>query len=239
MKICALAAVVSAGLAASALADTAALSANHDNSIFSELPTHSNGSGTGLFVGNTLQGGTRRALISFDLSSIPANATITGASVTLNMVQTAGGAINIGLHRVTTGWGEGASAGSGQGAPAQPGEATWTHAEFGIAGWGSAGGDFVAGASSSKSVGSSGAYTWSSSVAMVADVQGWLNDPSSNFGWMLIGDAVNGTAKRFASREFSDNELLQPVLNVEYTVVPAPASVALLGVAGLALRRRR
>ena len=37
---------------------------------------------------------------------------------------------------------------------------------------------------------------------MIEDVQSWIKDPGTNFGWILIGDeVVLGTAKRFDSRE--------------------------------------
>ena len=36
-------------------------------------------------------------------------------------------------------------------------------------------------------VGAIGQYTWSS-AQMVADVQGWLDNPASNFGWLMLGD---------------------------------------------------
>jgi hypothetical protein len=37
---------------------------------------------------------------------------------------------------------------------------------------------------------------------MVSDVQGWLDNPSGNFGWIMIGDESGPlTAKRFDSRE--------------------------------------
>src|SRR5206468_3825148 len=58
-------------------------------------------------------------------------------------------------------------------------------------------------------------YTFASSPALVADVQGWLDDPAANFGWMLICQAeqFNYTARRFGSREDLGNA---PYLVVEY-----------------------
>ena len=49
------------------------------------------------------------------------------------------------------------------------------------------GGDFSATVSASQSVGAIGQYTWSS-AQMVADVQSWLDNPASNFGWLVLGD---------------------------------------------------
>jgi hypothetical protein len=37
---------------------------------------------------------------------------------------------------------------------------------------------------------------------MIDDVREWLDDPSSSYGWVLIGDeTVGGTRQRFDSRE--------------------------------------
>jgi hypothetical protein len=53
---------------------------------------------------------------------------------------------------------------------------------------------------------------------MVADVQGWLDDPSSNFGWLLVGnEGENGTAKRFDSKENPVAER-SPSLTIEFTL---------------------
>ena len=62
-----------------------------------------------------------------------------------------------------------------------------------------------------------GSYTWESTSQLVADVQSWLDNPTANFGWLLLGDESKPqTTKRFDSK---DNELEKnwPVLMVEYT----------------------
>src|SRR5207248_8531965 len=49
---------------------------------------------------------------------------------------------------------------------------------------------------------------------MAADVQSWLDDPASNFGWLVLGnEATSTTSKRFDTRETTT----PPVLTVEYT----------------------
>src|SRR5262249_11447282 len=56
--------------------------------------------------------------------------------------------------------------------------------------------------SASTIVSAIGTYTWGSSSQMVADVQDWLDAPSANFGWIVIGEeSTPTTAKRFDSRE--------------------------------------
>ena len=49
---------------------------------------------------------------------------------------------------------------------------------------------------------------------MVADVQSWLDNPATNFGWLVLGDEsmMMMTAKRFDTRE-SNNP---PVLTIQY-----------------------
>jgi vacuolar-type H+-ATPase catalytic subunit A/Vma1 len=58
------------------------------------------------------------------------------------------------------------------------------------------GGDFSATVSASQSVGAIGTDTWASTAQMVADVQSWLNNPSSSYGWLVKGSNTNTTAKR-------------------------------------------
>ena len=52
---------------------------------------------------------------------------------------------------------------------------------------------------------------------MVADVQSWLDNPASNFGWLVLGDeSTIATAKRFDTRESAS----PPVLTIQY--IPGP-----------------
>ena len=73
--------------------------------------------------------------------------------------------------------------------------------------------------SGSQSVGLAGQYTWSS-PQMVADVQSWLDNPASNFGWLVLGDeSAAATAKRFDTRESAT----PPVLTIQYVrTAPGP-----------------
>jgi hypothetical protein len=73
---------------------------------------------------------------------------------------------------------------------------------------------------------------------MLADIQMWLNQPSTNFGWEIIGDELGGeTTKRFASRELL-NLADRPALTISYTV-PEPTALGLLALAATLLARRR
>ena len=243
-----------------AAAATITLEADRDNTIFSESGVRSNGSGPYLFAGNTGLGlgFTRRALITFDVSAIPAGARIQSATLTLNLSRAslgAGGPVDVSLHRLLADWGEAGSnsggteaGGGGAGAPAQSGDATWASNFFGISAWSTNGGDFAALASATRVVGlgpPARPYQWAA-PGMAADVQSWIDDGATNFGWLIRGDeSGSATARRFIASEFTEDPALRPVLEVSYdvAVVPLPAAAFMFGpaVIGLALfgRRRR
>jgi hypothetical protein len=206
-----IAAVALAALAAPAAAEQVVLEPTKDNTIFSQSESLSNGIGVGLFAGRVgaLGGGaTRRALLAFDVAgAIPVGATITSAQLRLRLTLSNTSAKAFTLHRVTADWGEANSnsnvMGGGMGAAARPGDATWGFRFFNTERWGTGGGDFVASTSATQTVaGSLTFHTWGSTPQMVADVQVWLDTPSSNFGWLLRGDeSTSATSKRFASGE--------------------------------------
>ncbi len=185
--------LMSTGLAVSAATTTLAPVA--DTTLAQELPDNSSGICDSIFAGNTDNGvGTaRRALLQFNLSSIPAGSIIN--SVTLSMPVTRGGNhVNstFTLHRVTSAWVEGTAGcgvrGGGQGEPTAGGGTTWnTMPNFGAA--------------SGSTLVSTTSPTWSS-TGMASDVQGWLDTPASNNGWILLGDeTISTSTRRFDSRE--------------------------------------
>lgn len=173
-------------------------------------------------VGSNGDGLRRRALVRFDVAAaIPPGATITAVTLKLHMAQSNTGTQTIHLRRMLADWGEGASFGfGGGGAPAAPGDATWQHQFWPDDAWSVAGGEFLATSSASKAVGSPGFYTWNSTPTLVADVQGWLDDEATNFGWLVQGnEAQTKTVKKFDSRN-TDNPAYVPVLTVTYTPPP-------------------
>jgi len=193
----------------------------------------SDGIGPNLWTSVTAGGFTRRALLRFDLSSLPADAQILSVQLQLFEVRARDEHV-LGLHRVHGAWGEGNSNGgdAGAGAPAQAGDATWSHRVWPDVPWIQRGGDFVADPSATLPVGlGPGTFTWGSTPRLVADVQGWLTQPADNHGWMLIGDD-NGVqnAKRFVSRNSAGTAGL-PTLVV--SVVPEPGTYLLM-LAGMA-----
>ena len=233
--------------ASMAQADTITLGASRDATIYENNPNNSNGAGFTMFAGNNGMNSPRRALLDFDIAgSVPAGSTITGVELTLVLQGVAGSDTTprtISLHSLLADWGEGTTGaglgggGTGQGFPANPGDATWSQNHFGASAWTNAGGDFSATASASAVVSQSldTAYTWGSTAALVSDVQNWLDSPGSNFGWLLLGDESGAqTFRQFYTRDEA-NPAFRPELLVDFTPasVPEPSTLVMAGIATL------
>ncbi len=192
-----------------------------DNTLYEDREGNiGNSRGQHLFVGKTLRGPVRRALLAFDLGDhIPADATISNVELLFAVSQTQGGAQNLFLQRVLRHWGEGLSDAhepEGQGIEALDGDATWLHAFYPDSLWSTPGGDFATTASASLIVDGGGTYIWESTPKLVSDVQGWLDTPQQNFGWAIVGNEVEPkTAKRIFSREH-ETAAQRPQLRVSF-----------------------
>ena len=199
------------------------LGSSKDNTLYQSATGHlSNGAGQYFFAGKNNRGEIRRGVIAFEVSdSIPPGSTINSVALTLRMSKSVrAGTEVVSIHRLLADWGEGSSDASGNeggGAPSAPGDATWVHRFFDTTNWASQGGDFSGVSSASTSVGGVGNYTWGSTSQMVSDVQGWLDDPASDYGWLLRGnEGVSRTTKRFDTKE-NGTVASRPVLTVNYT----------------------
>jgi spore coat protein A len=208
---------------------TQTLVAAQDNTLYQTATgTLSNGAGTSMLTSKNAGGSLRRSLVRFDLSSIPAGATIQAATVTLYNDQATNSA-TVNLHRVSASWGEGASLATGNGdagAPPAAGDATWIHRFYPATPWSVAGGAYEAAASASASVVGAGAYAWTS-AGLVADVQAWLAAPADNFGWIAIGkeSGAGNALKAFATHEHAD-PARRPKLEVTFLAPPPPPTGA-------------
>ena len=175
--------------------------------------------------GSSAGGPRNRGLLQFDLSGqVPAGSSINSVVLSLNVTRApaAGVNSNFELYRALTPWSEAA--------------ATW-NAPSATASWGAPGGlsgtDWVPLTSGSVPVSGVGTYTFTSNSRLVSDVEAWLANPEANFGWFLMsaGETSLFTARHFASSE----SLTPPVLTIEFTPVPEPATCMLLATAGLAV----
>lgn len=185
--------------------------------------SRANGSADAIYVGRTQRDGNRRGLLRFDLSSLPPGAIVQSATLHLHLLRGRPDNEPLSLHRTLASWGEGASnAFGGGGTAAAPGDATWLHRFFGATQlWSNPGGDFVAAASAEELIEAPEGVTHHiSAPGMAADVQAWIDQPTGNHGWLLIG-GVN-SAKAYASREHATAGL-RPQLTVTWSL-PEPVA---------------
>ena len=206
-----------------ASAGSVTLTSVADNTLYqSDLGNISNGAGTAMFAGTSasLASNIRRAVLRFDVAAgVPAGATITSASLVLNENGSNFDEYVCKVYRVLASWGEGASVatgGQGGGTLAQTGDATWFRRFFPATNWTNAGGDFSTTESASLAIGAGAAFTWTS-AQLASDVQDMLNNPATNFGWLIQGEETSSkTAKRFATREDATPDL-RPALIIEFS----------------------
>lgn len=225
--------------AANVFADVVTVGSSRDTTIYNNNVNNSAGGTVVMFSGTDGNAAIKRALVQFNIASnVPAGSTITDVQLTLYLGQVAGmattGTAGIGLHRLTADWGEGTNgagtsiAGDGQGFAAKDGDATWANRFFSSTSptsWATAGGDFIATSSAQTIVGATTntGYIWISTPALVADVQGWVDNPSSNFGWLLENnnEVSMRTFRAFFTRE-ETNSAWQPQLQITFTPPAGP-----------------
>ncbi|MCH2160454.1 MAG: DNRLRE domain-containing protein [Phycisphaerales bacterium] len=205
-----------------ALATEVTLSPSQDNTLIGPgSGENSNGSGDGFYAGQIgFFGGSeviRRGLLQFDLSEIPATATITSVTLNVSVVKTPNdNEYEFSLHRCNASWGEGASDfPGGVGAPAEAGDATWVMRFHPDTPWSVEGGDFEADSSSTTMIGGRADYAFSGD-GLIDDVQVWLDNPKLNHGWVMLGtEGTSLSARKFGSREYADQSK-RPTLVVSY-----------------------
>ncbi len=202
---------------------TVTITAAADNTVYQSPNTSSNALGQNMLCGTNGGGSPRRGLVKFDLASlIPPGAMIINATLTLHCNQSRAIPDDVFIYKLSNNWGEGTSnagsAGDGGGVPATTNDATWLSRFFPGELWATAGGDYMATASAGVNIASVGSYNWSG-AGVTADVQSWINNPTSNFGWILIcNEASLSTARKFGSKE-NTSVANRPSLSVTYTTV--------------------
>jgi hypothetical protein len=221
-----LAALVAVLLSARAAAATIVLTPTKDNTIYG--PTDkSDGLGDELFAGRSGKGDVMRALLAFDVAgALPAGVVINSATLSLTVTTPQSHASTVNVFTLLADWGQGVSSaprGGAAGAAATTNDTTWTTRFFNVPGtaWATPGGDFAPTVRASQFITGSTVTADLFSVALAADVQAWLDNPSANFGWMLRAqdEVSTGIAIRFDSREAAVG---RPALAIDYSVAAIP-----------------
>ena len=228
-----------------ASADIVTLTSERDNTLYQSATGNvSNGAGQHFFVGTNNQGIERRGLLWFDIaSSVPAGATIDAVALTLHLSNSDDSPQSLTLHRMVSDWGEGTSdapGSEGQGAAATAGDATWLHNFYDSSFWpGMMGGDFTIEESSILEVQGVGFHTWVGNAQMRNEVAFFIDNPTENFGWMVLNRTGGpGSANRFDTRENLNVEF-RPTLTIEYTIPSPPALAAFAAIMLIPGRRQR
>lgn len=135
--------------------------------------------------------------IQFDLSAIPANATITSATLTLkdntsgSGIDSNTGVNSVNINKVTSAWAEGTMNGNNQPSFTLPG------------------GIYVSSNSSQNET---------LNIDITSYVQSWYASPSTNHGIRMYSKATSNAARNFASSEHADG----PVVSIDYTLPAGP-----------------
>jgi len=211
-------------------AASAVLTPVADTTLFESFANNNLGAAS-LAVGATGHALAARALLRFNVSSIPSNATVTSVSlrfVVFRAPLNEGLPSSFQLHRFMSPWTEGTGV-DNIGSAAQPGETTWLSQFHGSASWSQPGSaadvDYSSTISSSVPInplpeGQTAMYAFESTPELLADVQAWVSQTTSNHGWIMISsdEDTATTARRILSREDAS---APPLLEIEYTLPPA------------------
>ncbi|MBC7234666.1 MAG: DNRLRE domain-containing protein [Chloroflexi bacterium] len=151
------------------------------------------------------QGHVRSSLIRFDLSGLPAGATIQSATLSLYAVSRSNaGNLTVDLYEVLRAWTEG--------------QATWELARTGRP-WAQAGcsqpvADLAVSATSSQFVNDINTwFQWD----VTSLVQAWVANPAANQGMILKGDGPTSVEYSFATSDYWWNQQYAPKLTIRYT----------------------
>lgn len=158
-------------------------------------------------VGCNSQSNKMRALLRFDLSAVPADATVTAATLEISVLRARTRNNEVRVFSILEPWGA-APAGASEGP-------TWGKRSAQLGEWRAPGGTLAAAPSGSVVMDGPARYAIDA-ASLTADVQRWIRDPSSNHGWALVGDETRApTVKRIASSRHED-EASRPRLVVSY-----------------------
>lgn len=181
-----------------------------DSYIYQYAPAQNYGTQPDLQIYPWNIGYNKRALVRFDLSSIPMDSTIVSATLSLKETATYGVARTIALHRATRDWTEAS--------------VSWNRYNA-LNPWTTPGGDFSGSASAAASV------TWWPSAQpdwdtwdVTPDVLAFVNGTTNNYGW-VVKDANEDSSQQywyFSSREGTS----APTLTIRYSATAVGSGVA-------------
>jgi YD repeat-containing protein len=153
-----------------------------------------------------------RGLIHFDVSSIPADATIESATLELYVAQPAENGFTVGVHQLTSGW----TAGSGLGDPrCIGGGASWGYREPDVD-WQQPGADYVSSPEATKVHATGEPPDWDR-FEIVSLVRKWVRASAPNLGVLLKSQDEQDSHKvlSYATGE-ETAKALRPKLTVTY-----------------------
>ncbi|HMQ68922.1 MAG TPA: DNRLRE domain-containing protein [Ignavibacteria bacterium] len=213
--------IFSADKKAYCIQDTITLPSYFDNTLYEDAGGMiSNGRGKYMFAGKSNTGLIRRALLNFlAIEFFPPCTKVLSVNLKLHLAGGNPENKTIEVRKVLERWGQGNSNAPGleeDGTAASSYDATWLHRYYNTDLWSSPGGVYSGIVSTSATVGGPGYYNFNSTPELVADFQSWLDNPSDEFGWILIGDETSdSTAKRFHTAD-ADTIEFQPEVTVIY-----------------------
>lgn len=183
-----------------------------DTHLYLGNKTSTNGkTAAGIYVGKNLTAASYvyRGLIKFDLSSIPSNATVSAATLSLYYYAGTDGVANtIKLYRQLKDWSEY--------------YACWTYYKNATA-WTTEGG-FDSNDCEQSEIGSTGEisdvnYGWKNISLTASKVQEWISGTLTNNGLLLkaTDESTDYCVKQFYSSDYTTDTSLRPKLSVTYT----------------------
>lgn len=182
-----------------ARADFASLPSVQDSYIALKTATTNFGTANSMIVDRETTD-LQRALVQFDLTTVPAGSTVTSAVLKLQATQV-GGSITIGVYRLLEPWTEGG--------------ATWDQRSSGT-NWATPGSSYNSTAVASITTNSTGQH----SFTVTSLVQSWVNGSAANYGFMVGSpDGGGNRTVTYTAREGTPG----PILEITYTPPSNPS----------------
>ncbi len=152
-----------------------------------------------------------RLLMKFDISSIPASATVKSAYLTLYCYSLTGGPVNVVAYKITRSWIEG----NGSCGGSSNIYASWDYYNGAGNSWTNPGGDFdLTTQSDVTTVTTTGYYTIKLNTQMVQD---WISNPLTNYGLIIKSiDETSGSISNYDNTTTTNER--RPKLTIYYTL---------------------